>query len=98
MLARSLVAALLLLGLPGVGAQAQVAERPAPAASDAKPSPGTDDRTRRVRELIYFFRSYRVFSRDDEWARTIRELTTIGKDAVPELVAELDRTDRDATI
>jgi hypothetical protein len=39
-----------------------------------------------------------VFSRDEEWARTIRELATIGKDAVPELVAELDRTDRDATL
>jgi hypothetical protein len=98
MLARSFVAAWLLLGPPDEGAQAQVAERPAPGASDAKPSPRADDRTRRVRELIYFFRGYRVFSRDGEWARTIRELTTIGKDAVPELVAELDRTDRDATI
>jgi hypothetical protein len=64
----------------------------------AKRSPGTDDQTRRVRELIYFFRTYRVFCRDEEWARTIRELATIGKAAVPELVAELDRTDRDATL
>ena len=38
-----------------------------------------------------------MFCRDEEWAQTIRELATIGKDAVPELVAELDRTDRDAT-
>ena len=59
---------------------------------------GRGDRTQRVRELIYFFRTYRVFCRDEEWARTIRELATIGKAAVPELVAELDRTDRDATI
>ncbi len=66
--------------------------------SDAKRSPRTSDRTQRVRELIYHFRTYRVFCRDAEWARTIRELATIGKDAVPELVAELDRTDRDATI
>jgi RNA polymerase sigma factor (sigma-70 family) len=65
---------------------------------DAKRSPGTSDRTQRVRELIYFFRTYTVFSRDEEWARTIRELATIGKDAVPELAAELDRTDRDATL
>jgi RNA polymerase sigma factor (sigma-70 family) len=57
-----------------------------------------EEKTRRVRELIYFFRSYKVFNRDEEWARTIRELATIGKAAVPELVAELDRTDRDATI
>jgi hypothetical protein len=58
----------------------------------------SEEETRRVRELIYFFRSYKVFNRDEEWARTIRELATIGKAAVPELVAELDRTDRDATI
>jgi hypothetical protein len=66
--------------------------------SDAKQSPQTDDQTQRVRELIYFFRTYRVFSRDEEWAQTIRELAKIGKAAVPELVAELDRTDRDATL
>jgi hypothetical protein len=65
--------------------------------SDAKRTPRTDDQTQRVRELIYFFRTYRVFCRDEEWAQTIRELATIGKAAVPELVAELDRTDRDAT-
>ena len=67
------------------------------AGGDAKPK-AADEKTRRVRELIYFFRSYKVFNRDEEWARTIRELATIGKSAVPELVAELDRTDRDATI
>jgi hypothetical protein len=66
--------------------------------SDAKRSPRTDDQTQRVRELIYFFRTYRVFCRDEEWAQTIRELATIGKGAVPDLVAELDRTDRDATL
>jgi hypothetical protein len=61
-------------------------------------TPPADDQARRVRELIYVFRNYRVFSRDEEWAQTIRELAKIGKPAVPELVAELDRTDRDATI
>ena len=66
--------------------------------SDAKPSPRTDPQTQRARELIYFFRTHRVFCRDEEWAQTIRELATIGKPAVPELVAELDRTDRDATL
>ncbi len=66
--------------------------------SEAKQSSRTEDQTQRARELIYFFRTYRVFCRDEEWAQTIRELATIGKDAVPELVAELDRTDRDATL
>ena len=68
-----------------------------PGGSDAKRSPRADDQTQRIRELIYFFRTYRVFCRDEEWAQTIRELATIGNAAVPELVAELDRTDRDAT-
>lgn len=67
-------------------------------APDAKSPQKAGDQTQRIRELIYFFRDYRVFSRDEEWARTIRELAAIGKDAVPELIAELDRTDRDATI
>src|SRR5260370_30726613 len=39
--------------------------------SDAKRSPRTDDQMQRVRELIYFFRTYRVFCRDEEWAQTI---------------------------
>ncbi len=71
---------------------------PSAGTSDAKRTPRTDDQTQRVRELIYFFRTYRVFCRDEEWAQTIRELARIGKAAVPELVAELDRTDRDATL
>jgi peroxiredoxin len=61
-------------------------------------APREDESTRRARELIYLFRTHRVFCRDEEWGRTIRELATIGKPAVPELIAELDRTDRDATI
>jgi hypothetical protein len=66
--------------------------------TDAKQSPQAVDQTQRARELIYYFRNYRVFCRDEEWAQTIRELATIGKAAIPELVAELDRTDRDATL
>lgn len=54
--------------------------------------------TQRTRELIYLLRQYRVFSRDEEWARTLRELVEIGKPAVPELVAELDRTERNSTL
>lgn len=52
----------------------------------------------RARELIYLFRQHRVFVRDEEWARNIRELVEIGKPAVPELVAELDRTDHNSTL
>ncbi|WP_422931823.1 sigma-70 family RNA polymerase sigma factor [Singulisphaera sp. PoT] len=79
--------------------------RQAAARQDVEPAkasqgviPNAEARAQRARELIYFFRTYQVFSRDEEWARTIRELAAIGKDAVPELIAELDRTDRDATL
>lgn len=61
---------------------------------------GADDDAvqRRVRELIYLLRQHRVFDRTDEWASAIRELTEIGPAAVPELVRELETTDRDATL
>jgi hypothetical protein len=52
----------------------------------------------RVRELIYILRYHQVFDRQDEWAGALRELTQIGKPAVPELVAELDRTERNTTL
>ncbi len=57
-----------------------------------------DDVTQRVREQICILRQHRVFCRNDEWAAAIRELVEIGKPAVPELVAELDRTHRDQTL
>ncbi len=66
--------------------------------SAAKQSPRGGDSPQRARELIYFFRDYRVFTRDEQWAQTVRELATIGKAAVPELIAELDRAERDVTI
>lgn len=56
------------------------------------------DVTQRVRVQIYILRQHRVFCRNDEWAAAIRELAQIGKPAVPELVAELDRTNRDQTL
>ena len=67
-------------------------------ASAAVPTEAPEGRTRRIRELIYLLRPHRVFIRTDEWAGVIRELVEIGEPAVPELVAELDRTDRDAML
>jgi len=52
----------------------------------------------RVRELIYVLRNSAGFSRIDQWASAIRELAEIGEAAVPELTAELDRTERDPAI
>jgi RNA polymerase sigma factor (sigma-70 family) len=66
--------------------------------SPAKKAPPAGEIAQRARELIYFFRNYHIFSRDEQWAQTVRELATIGKAAVPELIAELDHTDRDVTI
>lgn len=53
---------------------------------------------RRVRELIYILRHHRVSKRQDEWGGAIRELVEIGPAAVPELVRELESTDRNATM
>jgi RNA polymerase sigma factor (sigma-70 family) len=66
--------------------------------SPAKKAPPAGEIAQRARELIYFFRNYHIFSRDEQWAQTVRELATIGNAAVPELIAELDHTDRDVTI
>lgn len=52
----------------------------------------------RILELIYVLRYYRVFERDDEMASAVRELIRIGPPALPQLIAELDRTDRSQTI
>jgi RNA polymerase sigma factor (sigma-70 family) len=85
----------------GAGAQDPTAgtrTRGEPAARASSQLSRADDQGKRARELIYFFRSYRVFNRDEEWAQTIRDIATIGKAAVPELIAELDRADRDTTI
>lgn len=52
----------------------------------------------RVRELIYVLRCYRVSERCNEWGAAIRELVTIGKPALPELLLDLKNTDRNATM
>lgn len=63
------------------------------------PAVADDDAVqRRVRELIYLLRQHRVFERTDDWASAIRELTEIGPAALPELVRELETTDRDNTL
>ncbi len=57
------------------------------------------DQQQRVRELVYVLRHMpTVFSGFDQWVAAIKELVEIGKPAVPELVAELDRTERDLTM
>ncbi len=48
---------------------------------------------RRVNELIYVLRHSTRDSLQDQWCAAIKELTEIGKPAVPALVTELDHTD-----
>jgi hypothetical protein len=68
------------------------------AAAPAQPAKGPGDVQKRVRELLYVLRYYRVDVRNEEWAGAIRELVQFGRPAVPEIVAELDRTDRPVTL
>ncbi len=51
-------------------------------------------RTRRIREQILVLRGCRIFKEMEAWALAIRELVSIGKPAVPELLAELRRAQR----
>jgi RNA polymerase sigma factor (sigma-70 family) len=51
-----------------------------------------------IRMAIYALRHYAIFIRDEDWPRSIRTLVQIGRPAVPELVAELDRTSDDSTL
>lgn len=50
--------------------------------------------TRRIREQILVLRGCRIFKEMEAWASAIRELVSIGKPAVPELLAELRRAQR----
>jgi hypothetical protein len=79
------------------------AEPPRATAEDRAGSPGQPakrpgDVQKRVRELLYVLRYHRAQVRSDEWAGAIREMVQLGRPAVPEIVAELDRTDRPVTL
>ncbi|MCP4710495.1 MAG: hypothetical protein GY869_17875, partial [Planctomycetes bacterium] len=67
---------------------------------DNSDRPGTgsfnQQQQRRVLELVYVLRYHLVTSRTEQWVGAIRELVEIGKPAVGELVAELERTNREA--
>jgi hypothetical protein len=95
----SAVATLISLGAVSLWAaenrRAIADDRVGPAATASK---SEVDVQRRVRELIYVLRYHRITARTEEWAGVIRELVQIGKPAVPEVAAELDRTDRTVTL
>ncbi|MBN2591682.1 MAG: hypothetical protein JXA96_17585 [Sedimentisphaerales bacterium] len=49
--------------------------------------------TRRIREQILILRECEIFKEMEKWTSAIRELVSIGKPAVPDLLEELKRTD-----
>ena len=59
--------------------------------------PDEDAGLRLIRENIYILRHQRI-DREEEWCGAIRTLVRIGPPAVPELVRELERPNRGATL
>ena len=70
----------------------EVAAVMTPAVAAPPLSPTSADQDRRVRAAVYTLRHFHPFARVDDWPRAIRTLVEVGRPAVPELVAELDRT------
>jgi RNA polymerase sigma factor (sigma-70 family) len=60
--------------------------------------PVSPDQERQIRVALYTLRHYTVLAQYNEWTKSIRTLVQIGPPAVPELVAELDRTSNDNTL
>ena len=56
-----------------------------------------EGQTRQIREQILILRECEIFKEMEKWTSAIRELVSIGKPAVPDLLEELQRTDRRAT-
>src|SRR3954468_2935013 len=56
------------------------------------------DKLVQVRACLWKLRNYSVFVNNDEWLGAIRQLAEAGRDAVPDIVAELDGTQSDAEI
>jgi RNA polymerase sigma factor (sigma-70 family) len=60
--------------------------------------PIATEQAQQIRAAIYMFRHYDPFAGPPDWPAAIRTLVTIGRPAVPELVAELDRTDKNSEL
>ena len=52
----------------------------------------------RIEANLEILREYQVGENESTWAAAVRDLIEIGKPAVPKLIEELDRTERDATL
>ncbi len=74
---------------PTLLAAAAPASRPAPLVLTLPPQ------QRQIYELLYQMRNATPPDRPEEWIAYLRDITRIGKPAVPAIVAELDRATRD---
>jgi beta-lactamase regulating signal transducer with metallopeptidase domain len=55
-------------------------------------------REARIERVLEIMRNYSVGKNEKSWATAIRELIEVGKPAVPRLIQELDRTEREQTL
>jgi beta-lactamase regulating signal transducer with metallopeptidase domain len=53
---------------------------------------------KRIEAGLEILRTYKIGENEDLWAGAIREFILIGKPAVPQLIEELDRTEREETL
>ncbi len=79
---------------PGRPAVAVIAlQAPPPAVG-----PLTAEQDRQVRAAVDRLRHFAPFARMDDWPKAVRTLVEAGRPAVPEIVAELDRTGKDSEL
>jgi RNA polymerase sigma factor (sigma-70 family) len=71
---------------------------PAAVADAQQLEPISPEQTQQIRTAVYTLSHYQLFVQYNEWPKAIRSLVMIGRPAVPELVALLDRTDNDSTL
>jgi RNA polymerase sigma factor (sigma-70 family) len=85
---------------PPTGAVSPPTPSTAPTAvADGQPlEPISPEQTQQIRTAVYTLSHYQLFVQYNEWPKAIRTLVMIGRPAVPELVALLDRTDNDSTL
>jgi hypothetical protein len=106
---KAALAAIPLLGVIGLTVFGAYLSSPSSPATTAPPPknamapvttsvPISDTQLAQTRQAIYTLRYYLIFNDNDKWVNAMRTLVEIGRPAVPELVAELDRTNRDGTI
>ena len=55
-------------------------------------------RAQRIEAALEILRTYRIGENETVWASAIRELVVLGKPALPKLIEELDRTERQETL